>query len=186
MDRGMSAEMNAAIQERVIRPVILFDGTFNGGDIHLWTGIGDLTYSAIVYTGAGNLLSISAMEETNEVKASGITVTLAGVKSGSVALALDEVRRYLPCTLSLALIDDDGAVVPDPWPLFRGLMNQCTIEDGADTASITIGYEHELIDLERPVNTRYTDLEQRRLFPGDTGMRYLIGLQNKTLRWGSR
>jgi hypothetical protein len=88
--------------------------------------------------------------------------------------------------LSLALIDDDGVVVPDPWPLFRGLMNSCTIEDGADTAAVTVGYEHELIDLERPVNTRYTDAEQQRLFPGDTGMRYLIRLQNKILRWGSR
>lgn len=184
-DRGLTPEMAAAIVARVIRPVMLFDGTFISGDVHLWTGIGEIDYLGTTYYGAGNLIGVSAMEETNEVKANGITITLAGVKSGSVALALAEVRRYLPGTVSLGLIDDDGQVVPDPWPMFRGLMNSCNLEDGADTASISIGYEHELIDLERPVNVRYTDAEQRRLFPGDTGMRYLISLQNKVLRWGS-
>lgn len=186
MDRGLTPEMVAAIQERVVRPILLFDGTFNDGDVHLWTGLGQIEYGATTYDGAGDLIGVGPMEETNQVKATGITVTLSGVKSSAVAMALAQVRRYLPATISFALLGEDGLVIPDPWPMFRGLMNSCEMEDGAETAVLSIGYEHELIDLERPVNTRYTDVEQRRLFPGDTGLRHVISLQNKILRWGSR
>lgn len=186
MDRGLTPEMDEAIQARVVRPVILYDGTFNDGDVHLWSGVGTIEYSGTTYYGAGDLLQFGTMEETNQVKAAGITVSLAGVTSGAAATALSEVRRYLPGVVSLGLLDDDGIIIPDPWPMFRGLLDTCNLEDGEETATISVGYEHELIDLERPVNTRYTDAEQRRLFPGDTGMRYLISLQNKVLRWGAR
>lgn len=186
MDRGLTPEMEAAIVARIVRPALLFDGTFSDGDVHLWTGIGPIDYDGTPYVGAGNLIGLGTMEETNEVKASGIVITLSGVKTSAAALALAQVRRYQPGIVSLALVGDDGQVVPDPWPLFRGMVNSCDLQDGAETATLEIGYEHELIDLERPVNTRYTDAEQRRLFPGDTGMRYLISLQNKVLRWGSR
>lgn len=184
-DRGMSAAMNAAIQDQNVSPVLLFDGEFTSGAVHFWTGIGVLDWTGTLYTGLGEFLSVSDFEETNEIKSGGITVSLAGVTSGKIALALGEMRRYLPGTIWLGLLDDAGLLIDDPWPLFRGRLNTCSIDDGEETAVINVSYDHENVSLENPVVTRYTDEEQRRLFPGDTGLSRIVSLQNKVLRWGA-
>lgn len=184
-DRGMSGAVNAAIQEPLVRPILLFDGAFKTGSLRLWTGIGPLDWAGDTYTGAGDLLSIGASEETDEVKAAGLEVRLAGVKPGSIAHALAEVERNRRGAIYFGLLDELGAIIPDPWPWFRGLLDSCAIDDGEETATIVLSYEHELIDLERPRDSRWTHEEQQRLFPNDTGLRYIKELQDKVLRWGS-
>lgn len=186
MPRGLTSDMITALSQPVVRPAILFVGTFGSGISRLWTGLGPVIWRGDEYTGLGNLVGVSAVEETDDIKAGGITCTLSGVQSSAISLALLDMRRNAPGVLYLALMQDDWkTIIPDPQVLFRGRLDVCTINDALDGATIAVTYENELIDLERPREWRYTPQEQRRLSPGDTFLDYIPTLQDKTIRWGS-
>lgn len=186
MSRDLTTDMATAIAAKVVRPVLLVEGQFAGGTLHWWTGVGELSWNAIAWTGVGDLLGVSEVEETDEIKAGGVTFTLSSVKTSAIALALAEMRRGLPGKVWLALLDEAGAVVADPKILFRGTLDTCVTRDGGETSTISLTYEHALIDLERPRQVRYTDQEQKRRFAGDRGLEGVSALQDAQVPWGYR
>ena len=64
---------------------------FDTSTIALWSGLDDLTIDGLDYTGAGSLMSISDVEESTELKSSGITIVISGMDSTVLAYALDEL-----------------------------------------------------------------------------------------------
>lgn len=186
MSRDLTSGMTDAIVGVVVRPVLLVEGQFIGGSINWWTGVGELSYDSKTWQGVGDLLGVSAMEETGEIKASGITVSLSGVKTEKMSLALSEMRRGMPGKIWLALLNEAGEVIDAPKIMFRGRLDTCTVEDGGDTSTISLAYEHELIDLERAREVRYTSEEQRREFSDDAGLDNIAALQDATIPWGGR
>ena len=63
-------------------------------------------------------------------------------------------------------------------------MDTISINDSGDTVQFTLTVESRLIDLEKPNETRYTGVEQKRLFAGDLGLDFVADLQDKTINWG--
>jgi len=216
MLRNLSPEILAAIQEGALRVRFFYEGYFRTGVARYWTGTGPITWGDKTFTGFGDLMAVSNTEETVDVKANGVTVTLAGVTDQSVALALNEGQRNKPGQLWLALMypedgsgasmvsDDEGEsllglgsdiigepypdnhIIADPVTIFRGRLDGLGLPDGADTAAISATYVHELQALERPKTVRYTDQEQKRLYPGDMGLEFVAGLQDTQFPWGAR
>lgn len=184
--RSLTNTMAAAIQQPIVRPVIFYEGWFKNGVLNLWSGLGEIVWDQKVWTGTGGLLNISQVEETDQQQASGIVVSLSAVPSSKIALALAEVQRNQAGYVWLGLLDEVEDVIDDPHIIFRGRMDAVSIEDGAESAIIKVSYENEMITLEHARELRYTDQEQQRLFPGDKGLEFIAGLQDKTLRWGSR
>lgn len=109
MARELSAGMKAAIQTGTVYPVILYAGEFDSGWLRLWSGLGPLTWDGNVYLGAGELGAITAVEETTEVRAGGVTCTLSGIPSSLISLALQNARQGLRGRLWLALLAETGS-----------------------------------------------------------------------------
>ena len=63
---------------------------FDSGTTRLWNGYGDLTVASNTYTGSGDLMSISAIEENSEISAKGLNLVLSGILSSLLSLALTE------------------------------------------------------------------------------------------------
>lgn len=181
--RPVNQEFLDALKEREIRPIILFKGAFESGDVRVWTGLGSLTYNNEEYTGLGTLVGVEAPEETAQVRATGWSVSLSGVSPESVSLAIDESPQGAKGELFFGLLDDDGDIL-DVTRIGLGKLDVPTIEDSADTARINITYESDLIDLERPRETRYTNESQQARFPGDKGFEHVADLQQKEVAWG--
>jgi hypothetical protein len=170
----------------VRRSIFLYEGQFKDGELNLWTGIGDLSWNGKIWTGAGGLLNISSVEETDQQQAQGVVVQLSAVPTSGIALALASVQRNMPGQIWLGLIDDANRVVENPQTMFRGRLDTVTIEDDANAAVIKASYENEMITLEHAREIRYTDEEQKRLYPEDRGLEFVASIQDLTLRWGSR
>ena len=164
-------------------PFIAVEALFDSGAVRLWGGYGDLNIDGAEYTGGGSLLSISAVEETSEIAARGATVVLAGLDPAIISIALQENYQNRACTITVGTLTEDG-VVDDSYVLFRGRIDQMTIEESGETASSAGAIENRLIDLERPRSRRYTNEDQQSLYPGDTGFSYVNDLQDKTIDWG--
>jgi hypothetical protein len=186
MARDLTVAMQAAIADTIVRPVLLLEQQFKTGTANMWTGIGPLSWATKTWLGVGDLLSVSEIEESADISAKGMTLSLKGVKSVDITTALSEMQRNLPGKVWLALLDESGAIVLNPKIVFAGKLDTCFVEDGAETCTISIALESEMIDLERPREVRLTDAEQKKRFPGDRGLENITTLQDADVPWGSR
>lgn len=183
MSRDLTAAMQSAIQAGTVYPVIFYEGEFDSGTTRLWSGVGVTTWNGVTWQGAGELGSISAVEETTEVTARGITCTLSGIPSSLISLALGDARQGLPGKLWLGLMAASGALLADPYLFFSGRLDVPVIDEGADTSSISISYESELIDLEVARERRYSSEDQKAIYATDEGFDFVETLQDAQVVW---
>lgn len=182
--RDLTSAMQTEVGKAEVSPFLLFEGQFNTGMVRAWSGYGTLLWNGFEWTGTGTLLSVSSVTETNETSANGITVTLSGIPSNLISLALSEVKQGASGKVYLGMLDGQ-TVISNPILLFSGKLDIPSITDEGDFAEISITYENRLIDLERPRVRRYTPEDQRQLFPDDAGMDFVPSIQDRKVVWGS-
>ena len=130
----------------------------------------------------GTIGAVSDIEETAELRAVRITLTLSPVPQEVVDIALAEQSfRLRPARLWGALLDAEGAFVADPFPLWAGLMDTMQVVDGAEPR-ISLTCESRLVDLERAEVRRYTDADQQAEYPGDRFFEFVPALQEAEIR----
>lgn len=183
MSRTLSAGVITEINANEVQPFLLFQGEFISGTLRCWSGFGNLTWGGYTWTGTGTLLSISAVQETADVSANGVTATLTGLPSSLISLALADCEQGSAGYVYLGFLDN-GAVVADPVLLFEGRLDIPSIDEQGETCVVSISYESRLIDLERTRESRYTNEDQQREFAGDVGFEFVAGLQDKVVTWG--
>lgn len=183
----MSRDLTSAILDEItapyLRPVRLVEAQFTGGWLRLWTGVGIVAWNGENWTGAGNLLGISEISEHSDIRASGITLSLSGLNTSIISLALAQARQGLPCRVHEGFLDGSGQIIADPVLSFEGRLDVPEIDDSAETCTVSISYESRLIDLERARERRITHEDQQIDYPGDRGREYVAALQDKVVIW---
>jgi hypothetical protein len=172
----------AAAASPVAAPVVLVELDFASGFFRAWTGIGPLHWAGKVFEGLGAIGAVSEIEETVELRAVRLTLSLSPVPQEVVDIALAERSfRLRPARLWGVLLDAEGAFVADPFPLWAGLMDVMEVTDGTE-ARISLTCESRLVDLERAEVRRYTDADQQAEYQGDRFFEYLPALQEAEIR----
>lgn len=183
MSRGMTSAAIAAAQAEVVSRTVAARLEFPGGTVRVNGSAGDIWIDGYFYLGVGGLGAISFVEESAELRAYDCTLTLSGVPGDAIALALGEAYQGSPGTIWEVLFNrSTGAVIADPIIIFRGRMDQMSIELG-QTAAVTITLQDFMADWERPRIRRYTMEDQTGRHPGDTGLRFLAATVEKQIIW---
>jgi hypothetical protein len=177
--------MQAELQKTRLSPILLFKGEFATGNVYLWSGVGNLVYGGQTYLGTGAFGTISTLKETSDLVAQGATLTLSGIPSDLLALALDEARLGKRCWIYLGAIDGSGNVINAVYAAFAGRMDVPIISDGDTTCTIQISVESVLVDMKRSRERRYTPEDQAIEHPGDNCFQFMAALQNTSLIWGN-
>lgn len=185
MTRSITSNMLTQLSAKEVELFLALKLNFDSGTIALWTGYGDITFGSQLYTGAGTLLGFSTVEETSEIAARGAQVTLDGIQTSIVSLALTESYQGRQALIYLGALSS-GSVVADPTLIFDGRMDVMTIEDSGETCSISLTLESRLIDLERARVRRYTPEDQKINFPNDKGLDFVSDLTDKVVQWGGK
>jgi len=68
----------------------------------------------------------------------------------------------------LAFFDQAGNIVDSPILCYAGRMDQPTITEGTETSVISIAVENRLADLQRRIERRFTDRDQRLEYPAES------------------
>lgn len=197
MSRIVPAALVTALGNAQIEPFfaieMMFDtrtSTFNGetidvGPLRLWSGMYDKTInvqgSDQTFTGTGGLLSIGGLEETGDLSAKSVTLTLSGVPSTIISLALQEPYQRRACRIYFGVES-----VSDVVEIFTGKMNTMRILDSEDTATIEMTVESKLVELERSANWRYNDENHQSRNSGDSFFSYVQSIQDAQIPWGRK
>lgn len=179
MSRSVDPAIISAMAAGTFEPLILIEMAFDGGDFNIWNGKGPKTVDGIDYTGAGELLSLTEMEETSKVEARGLQVTLTGIPSDLVALALGEPFQNRNCTVRIGFEGSDATAV-----LFKGKIDQMPIDEGPEFSTISVLVENDMVILDRKKQLLYTDASQKARHPGDKFFGFVARLGRRPLNWG--
>jgi hypothetical protein len=202
MSRDLSNITIENISADVVYPFFATELRFDNNIIRMWTGQGTLVLEdGTEWIGLGQLLSISSVEETSEMSVKGATITLSGIPSELLSLALSTpyqgrvAKIYFGTfqqdqeTGNYILLQDGSRINLESMAtgfneLFSGYMDQMNIEEAGDTATIEMAVENKLIDLERARVARFTSGYQKSVYPGDLGCDFIEDLQDKKISWG--
>ena len=206
MSRDLDPSTIKAISQDVVHPFFAVELKFDGNEIlRMWTGYGTLVLdNGTQWVGTGNLLNVSSIEETAEMAVKGATLTLSGVPSEVLSLALSEPYQGRVCNIyfgtfssgsllketgNYILLQDGSRINLETGEkgfnqLFSGYMDQMNIDDGGETSTIELKVENRLVDLERARVSRYTKFYQQSVYPSDDGLNFVEDLQTRKVPWG--
>ncbi len=183
-NRNVTAGFGTAMQDSVVRWEWIVKLEFDSGDVRLWSGLGPLTFNAESYTGAGDIMGVGDIEEAQEVQATGLVLSLSGVPSALISLALNEAYQGRPGALWLAAFDSDWSLIADPYRIRKGEMDVIEHTDHGETADFVLSLESRLIDLQRGRPRYYTDEDQKAVYPDDRGLEFVTAIQDVEIIWG--
>lgn len=184
MSRDFDPDLLDAVTSERIRPIFFFEGEFKSSYIRLSTGLGDFSWDSKTWNGNGWLQGIGGLGGSIDIKATNLEITLAGVPSSVVALALNESAQNKLGKLWFGLLDDDEALIGEPYLFFLGKLDTAEIQDSAQDSSVVFTYETELVELEKAEEQRFTDVYQKSIYADDRGLEYIEKLADWDGFWG--
>ena len=203
--RDISNTVSGELEAESVYPFFTIELLFDSAPIRLWTGTGTLVMEGNSYIGSGNLLGISSVEETSEMAVKGATITLSGMNSEVISLALQSPYQGRVCNIAFnmfvptgSLLNEDGSYIlledgsrinledkrTDTTKIFSGYMDQMNVSEGPEFGTIELKVENKLIDLERQRVRRFTNQFQKSLYPNDRGLEFVENIQDKEIVWG--
>jgi hypothetical protein len=180
--RDLTTAVSDALDDEIVKPFFAIEMLFDSSPLRVWTGVGEATIDGNAYTGTGTLLNVSSIEETSEIAVRGATLTLSGMPSEVISLALQEPYQGRVCKIYFGVVD--GNTYSNLTEVFSGYMDEMNIEEGADFGTIELKVENKLIDLERARVRRFSSGYQKSVYPGDKGFDFVEDLQDKDIVWG--
>jgi hypothetical protein len=185
MTRGLTPAALGAVSAEAARGCLAVELLFPAGAVRFVAAPFDITLGGETFSGVGQLVEISVIEETSELAASGMTVGLSGIPRDLVAVALGQAYQNRRGTVWWVPLDAAELPVADPILLFRGRMDTMEIQMG-ETATVRVRLESRLADWERPNLRRYTHEDQVARHPGDLFFIFVSATTEKELIWPAR
>ncbi|MFE8033848.1 hypothetical protein [Thiohalocapsa marina] len=138
------------------------------------------------WLGVGAIASIEPIKETESVQATGLKMSLSGVPTGLIAIALAEAVQGRPAKMWVAGITEAGAIVADPVLEFEGRVDTLFIEDGQSTCSIGINVESRMADFQRPNTRRFNAATHEADYPGDKFFSHVVAMVEAQIVWPAK
>ena len=207
MSREIPIGFSEAVEASTVDIFFAVELFFDTSTLRFWSGLGEAVLDGETYVGSGQVIQVSSVDETLDVSARGATLTLSGLPSDLLSLALAEPYQGRKCKIYFGIRDNkaqflqqedddyiltetgayiDTSVIPESVmaEIFTGYIDQMNIDEGVESSSIAVYVESRLIDLQRPRERRYTSESQKSRFPNDRGFEFVEDLQAKKFQWG--
>lgn len=168
------------------KPVGLLCEILYDTPVRVWTGRGNISWDSKTWQGIGMLGGLSAIEERQGIRAGTVELTLNGVPSEMLAAALSDTSAGADVTIWKAGFTGawgSWSVIGDPEEIVWGEADVHEIIEGDRFSTVKLHVETPQARMTARKVLRYTPADQRRLFPGDTGLDDAANVANKTLHW---
>jgi len=151
--------------------------------LRLHSGLGTITWGSRTWTGAGSLLAIGTIQETNEINPVPFRASLSGMSSAVTNIVFNTNYYRKPCLAYIGALSD-GALVADPNVFFSGFIEKMDMSIGAqDGDKVELTAENEFMLFKRSRNIRYTDRQLQSEYSGDLGFEFLEFTAKANVIW---
>lgn len=181
MPRTIDAATIAAIQDRLVRWVVIVKIETPSLDILMTSGDNDLSYGGDVYL-PGTLGNISPVSEDG-LQDSAISLTFSGVDAATLAAAGSQDFLNSPVMVRLIPHDENWQPVGGGILIFDGFTSDAPSISWGNESQVAVSCRGKFAALDRQRSERYSDAEQQRKYPGDLGMQYAASVANKDVVW---
>ena len=186
MARGLTSAVKTELATGIIEPVVLVELGF-ATPVYLTNASFDISSSisgsSRTYLSNGHLRSITGVTETNKPTKNSLLLSLSGVDQTYISIALNENIINDNVFIYRGFLDDNLAVIADPFLLFYGTIDEYKITDNTNTANITLTITSHWGNFSKTNGRTTTDNSQQRFFSGDKGMEF-SALTVKDIKWG--
>jgi hypothetical protein len=142
----------------------------------------NVVYGGQTYVGLGQFGSVEEIDDSpGEYKS--VQFALTGVQNDMLTIALNEDIRNKAVYVRNATLDPTTHAVLDAPLAWSGTLDQMPIQFGKETSQITVTAEHRGATFARVKALRYNDVDQQRLYPGDTSLRFVTSQANHQDVW---
>lgn len=132
----------------------------------------NLEFGGNTYVGTGVLGAVNEVDDSpGEYK--NLTFTLSGVDLAVIAIAMDENIRNKRVVVRLAVVSETDFSVLDAPVMWSGIMDQMPIQQQDNTGTVSVSAEHRGITFARAKPINYNTVDQARIDPTDTSLRYV-------------
>jgi len=186
MTRSIGTDFQAQLDSSSLQPFYAVSIGFDD-PIRLWTGYDTITIDGDNYFPSGNLLTISGINESADIRANGVKLSLSGLDNSIISSALTEDSQGKVVKIFFGVVtttSNKTVVVDTPYQTFEGFIDTMNISEDSEATRISISVENKLVMLEIPISRRYTDQDQKEFFPEDVGLEFVEGLQDQNIKWG--
>jgi hypothetical protein len=188
LSRPLDSNVIAQVTSGLARLGLLAELHYDDQTLRLASTPQNIVWNSNTYIGLGNLGTIDPVEETAELKAMTFVARLSGVPTTAVALALNENIQGRLAVFYLAAFDSGWNLLGNPansvW--LRAQMDKQVIKVSGPTAVIEITMRNRLAAWDEANILRYTDDDQKVLFPGDNFFEFVPQLTLKEIHWGTK
>lgn len=184
--KSVSASTQAVFEAGEQRACAFAQFEFASGTQRYTTLPYSTTWNGYTWIGVGGLAEISEIRETEALMANGVKITLSGLPTALVSLALQENVQGRPCTIWFAALGPDNQVLDVPPVEFAGSVDTMPIQIDGGTARIVVNVEAKIADFARPKVRRYNDADQQQEYPGDKFFEFVPQMVEKEITWPER
>lgn len=184
MSRVITDGLRTEVIADELTPALFVKFEFDSGDLNLWSGLGDKIWNSSTYTGAGSLVRIDKVTETQDLRANSISFGLSGIPSTVISLALTSNYQGRAATMWFGVLNTAGAVISDPYEIFKGRIDIISFTDSGETSDFVIKCESNAIDIRKAKLRRFTDEDQKIDYPNDKGLEFIAKIQDIDVVWG--
>ena len=171
-----------AVLNGAVCPLVLLDEMLLSSPVRLCSAPFPVVHGGNTFDGVGTFGTIEEVADSPGDNRA-LRFTLSGVPAEALALAMGEDIRNKPVNLWLSVLDPTTHAVLDAPSLWAGTLDQMPIRLGEGTSTISVTAIHRGETFARPKPVRYTDVDQQRLFPGDTSHRFVTSQANQKVVW---
>lgn len=209
MSRIVSGDNAAEADKPSVYMVVLAELDFSSGVVRVHDGVGELTFAGLLrmedgdnlqtevpenisleaaaetFYGVGKFGGIDIVDESIEVIARSITLTLSGVDSSLVSTTMTENYQNRSVVIYLGFLNQtDGTFIDTPEVVWEGRMNQMSLNLAKGIADIKLTCEYRL--RREPRIGRFTDEDQKIFFPNDQFFDLVYAIPGFISQWGNR
>lgn len=185
----LSAGQQTELEKPVTRVVYFVELQLSTGTQRISTFNQPITWGGYTWSGFGQLVNISQVQEEEGSEAKGIDLTIVAAESSWLALAIGPVEEYrgLPIKLYMCPLDNSFQLIGTPVQVWRGTMDMVVISvDENGEGGVNIKCETSAFSLKRRPVFRINAAQQKQKYPTDTGFDYLTDLIANPQLWLSK
>lgn len=186
--RNVTTAFKNALAADTVRPAILVSIATKSPGLSFYysTTPFDLSWNSITWTGDGTLRGIGDLSENLNDVDTEIEIYLGGSTQAMMSLILLELGQGNAVSVYLALFDSSGAIIADPHCLLPGQLQEVSLEDEAETATVTLTVSSLLGKSRSNGEFRYNDATQRFFYPNDEGFKFVPQMAEWNGWWGTK